>query len=239
MTTITERAAHTAAEYEHRNIVHLCGKMVSKKRLKRDTLLVIISCGHKKERKDKNGKILRDIVRVTFFDDAAEFYDNRFEVGDFVIINGISQLVRDHYNGTSAVSIWGISMGPKFIGGKMLPDQNRVYLLGKIDTAAVISKNYILLNVKTTVTKERKYLGSSNEISNISQTYTSVTPVGIRCNGDANQLIRKFTPGTYINASGFIDTKRLVIDETHTHIVNRVISTQLEIVGDIQPVKLS
>mgnify|MGYP007010059353 FL=1 len=119
----------------------------------------------------------------------------------------------------------------------MIPDHNQVNILGKIESAAVISKNYILINVKTTVQKERKYLGESNEISSITQTYTSVTPIGVRCDGDAAQVVKQFTPGTYINSSGYVDTKKMDIDETHTHIVNRIISTRLEIVGDIQPVK--
>ena len=237
MTKVTVRAAHTANEFEHHNLVHLCGKLVSKKRIKRDTLLVVISCGSRRERKDKDGKIIRDIIRVTFYDDAAKAYDERFETGDFVTISGISQLVRDHYNGTSAVAIWGITMGPKYVKGHMIPDHNQVNILGKIESAAVISKNYILINVKTTVQKERKYLGESNEISSITQTYTSVTPIGVRCDGDAAQVVKQFTPGTYINSSGYVDTKKMDIDETHTHIVNRIISTRLEIVGDIQPVK--
>ena len=237
MTKVTVRAAHTANEFEHHNLVHLCGKLVSKKRIKRDTLLVVISCGSRRERKDKDGKIIRDIIRVTFYDDAAKAYDERFETGDFVTISGISQLVRDHYNGTSAVAIWGITMGPKYVNGHMLPDHNQVNILGKLESAAVISKNYILINVKTTVQKERKYLGESNEISSITQTYTSVTPIGVRCDGDAAQVVKQFTPGTYINSYGYVDTKKMDIDETHTHIVNRIISTRLEIVGDIQPVK--
>ena len=237
MTKVTVRAAHTANEFEHHNLVHLCGKLVSKKRIKRDTLLVVISCGSRRERKDKDGKIIRDIIRVTFYDDAANAYDERFETGDFVTISGISQLVRDHYNGTSAVAIWGITMGPKYVNGHMIPDHNQVNILGKIESAAVISKNYILINVKTTVQKERKYLGESNEISSITQTYTSVTPIGVRCDGDAAQVVKQFTPGTYINSYGYVDTKKMDIDETHTHIVNRIISTRLEIVGDIQPVK--
>lgn len=237
MTKVTVRAAHTANEFEHHNLVHLCGKLVSKKRIKRDTLLVVISCGSRRERKDKDGKIIRDIIRVTFYDDAAKAYDERFETGDFVTISGISQLVRDHYNGTSAVAIWGITMGPKYVNGHMIPDHNQVNILGKIESAAVISKNYILINVKTTVQKERKYLGESNEISSINQTYTSVTPIGVRCDGDAAQVVKQFTPGTYINSYGYVDTKKMDIDETHTHIVNRIISTRLEIVGDIQPVK--
>lgn len=237
MTKVTVRAAHTANEFEHHNLVHLCGKLVSKKRIKRDTLLVVISCGSRRERKDKDGKIIRDIIRVTFYDDAAKAYDERFETGDFVTISGISQLVRDHYNGTSAVAIWGITMGPKYVNGHMIPDHNQVNILGKIESAAVISKNYILINVKTTVQKERKCLGESNEISSITQTYTSVTPIGVRCDGDAAQVVKQFTPGTYINSSGYVDTKKMDIDETHTHIVNRIISTRLEIVGDIQPVK--
>lgn len=237
MTKVTVRAAHTANEFEHHNLVHLCGKLVSKKRIKRDTLLVVISCGSRRERKDKDGKIIRDIIRVTFYDDAAKAYDERFETGDFVTISGISQLVRDHYNGTSAIAIWGITMGPKYVNGHMIPDHNQVNILGKIESAAVISKNYILINVKTTVQKERKYLGESNEISSITQTYTSVTPIGVRCDGDAAQVVKQFTPGTYINSYGYVDTKKMDIDETHTHIVNRIISTRLEIVGDIQPVK--
>ena len=196
MTKVTVRAAHTANEFEHHNLVHLCGKLVSKKRIKRDTLLVVISCGSRRERKDKDGKIIRDIIRVTFYDDAAKAYDERFETGDFVTISGISQLVRDHYNGTSAVAIWGITMGPKYVNGHMIPDHNQVNILGKIESAAVISKNYILINVKTTVQKERKYLGESNEISSITQTYTSVTPIGVRCDGDAAQVVKQFTPGT-------------------------------------------
>lgn len=120
------------------------------------------------------------------------------------------RLVRDHYNGTSAVAIWGITMGPKYVNGHMIPDHNQVNILGKIESAAVISKNYILINVKTTVQKERKYLGESNEISSITQTYTSVTPIGVRCDGDAAQVVKQFTPGTYINSTDMWTRKRWI-----------------------------
>ena len=64
MTKVTVRAAHTANEFEHHNLVHLCGKLVSKKRIKRDTLLVVISCGSRRERNDVKTKMVKPFATL-------------------------------------------------------------------------------------------------------------------------------------------------------------------------------
>ena len=234
MDSIVVKEANNSEDYKNRNMVHLCGKLVSKKRLQRDTLMMMVSC-ERKGTLNKDGEKVYRLIRVMFYDDAAEFYDNRFEVGDFVTVNGIAQLIRNHYTGTSAVSIWGITMGPKYVDGRMIPDHNQVAILGKIDSAVALTKDYILLNVKTVVQKERKFLGQTKEASSITKEYTSVTPIGLRCNGNASELIKQFTVGTHVNIVGFVDSRRMKIDETHTHIVNRVICNHIEIIGQSQP----
>ena len=239
--TVNVIKTSSATDFIHHNVVQLCGKIVNKKRMKRDELRFTLSCGRgKKVRKNKDGKIIRDVINVTFFDDAANALDERFEVGDFVTVNGVVQNIRDHYNASNTVTVWGLSMGPKYVRNRMIPDHNTVQLRGKIVSAAVINRNYIIVNVLTVVDKERRYMGESTELSKIVTKYRSVTPVGIRCNGNAHEMLKYYTEGTYVNVFGFIDgTKSMKIDAEHSRRVSRVLGVKVDIVGDIQPAKHS
>lgn len=237
--TVNVIKASSASDFEHHNVVQLCGRIVGKKRIKRDELKFTISCGRgNRVRKNKEGKILRDVISVTFFNDAAEALDNRYEVGDFVTVNGVAQNVRDHYHATNAVTVWGIYMGPKYVRDRMIPDRNKVNLRGKVTSSSVVSKDYIIINVLTVVDKERRYMGESPDISKITNKYRSVTPVGIRCNGNANEMIKNFTEGTYVDVYGFVDTRTVHIDEGHKRLINRIFGIKVDVVGDIQPAKV-
>jgi len=218
--------------------VHLCGKIVRIDRVKKDEVRFMISCGHgKRQKKDKNGKIERDLIAVSFFDEAARTYEERFEVGDFVTVNGVAQTIRDHYNGTSYVSIWGLAMGTKFARGKMIPDHNRVNIRGKIASAVAMSDNYILLNVATAAEKSRPNPNLESENKRLTDIYRSITPIGIRCHGDAKQLVKQYTPGTWVDCSGFIDDRVVDRDEFKKR-VYRIISLKTTIIGEVQRVMM-
>ena len=96
MTKVTVRAAHTANEFEHHNLVHLCGKLVSKKRIKRDTLLVVISCGSRRERKDKDGKRVKEVVngkKVTVYDEVEKEIKKDVKVDNKKAIEKFKEMV--------------------------------------------------------------------------------------------------------------------------------------------------
>ena len=55
--TVNVIKASSASDFEHHNVVQLCGRIVGKKRFKRDELKFTISCGRgNRVRKDKDGK---------------------------------------------------------------------------------------------------------------------------------------------------------------------------------------
>jgi len=218
------------------NSVHLCGKIIRIESTKKNEVRFMLSCGHgKKQRKDKNGKIERDLIAVIFFDEAARKYKERFVEGDFVTVNAVAQTIRDHYNGTSYVEIWGLSMGPKFVRGKMIPDHNRVNIRGKITSAVAMSDNYILMNVLTAAEKSRPNPNEDSEIKKLTETYKSITPIGIRCNGNAKTLAKQYTEGTWVDCSGFIDDRVVDRDEFKKR-VYRIISLKTTIIGEVQRV---
>lgn len=220
------------------NNVHVCGKIV-KKVLKKKEVLFILSCGHGKNPvKNKDGLILRDIITVHFFDDQATFYNERFVEGDFVTVNAVAQTVRDHYSGSYVVETWGISMGPKRINGKIINDCNTVHIRGKIESVNVISNDYIIINVLTKVDKSHKNTNKDSNVEKITQSYKSVTPIGIRCHGDAKEIAwTNYTEGTWVNVNAFIYGKNINQNGLKKH-VERVIAKNVEIVGTVQPHKI-
>lgn len=230
---MTDKSMFTA----HNN-VHLCGKVIRKVEKKKEVLF-ILSCGHGKEpKKNKDGLILRDVITVHFFDDQAKFYNSRFEEGDFVTVNAIVQTVRNRYEGSYAVEMWGISMGPKRINGKTIRDCNNIQIRGKIESVNVISKDYIIINVLTKVDKSYKNPNHESEVKKITKTFKSITPIGIRCNGDAKDIAwDNYTEGTWVDVNAFVYGKKINKKGVTRH-VERVIAKNVSIVGNIQPHKI-
>lgn len=218
------------------NSVHLCGKIIRIECQKKNEARFMISCGHgKHQKKDENGKINRDLIAVTFYDEAARKYTERFVAGDFVTVNAVAQTIRDHHTGTNYVSIWGLAMAPKFIHGKMIPDHNRVNIRGKITSSVAMSDNYILLNVLTITEKNRPNPNEDSEFKKLTDKYKSITPIGIRCNGNAKEMIKQYTEGTWVDCSGFIDDKIVDRDEFKRR-VYRIVSLKTTVIGEVQRV---
>lgn len=219
------------------NNVHFCGKIINKIKRKKD-LIFILSCGHgKNQRPDRNGLIPRDIITVHFFDEQAEHYDKRFETEDFVTVVAVAQTVRDRYEGTYKVEFWGLSMGPKKVNGKIINDCNNVSIRGKIESVKVINPNYIIINVLTKLDKNFRNPNMDSEIKKITKTFKSVTPIGIKCHGDAEKVAwDNYTEGTWVNVNAFVYGQKLVKDQQH---VERVIAKNVSIIGNVQPHKIS
>lgn len=228
-----EKSAFTA----HNN-VHLCGKIIHKTTKKKE-ILFTLSCGHgRRQRKNKNGLILRDVITVHFFDETVEYYNERFETGDFVTVNAIAQTVRNHYEGTYDVQLWGIMMNPKRVNGKTIPDCNNVHIRGKIDSVNVISKDYILINVLTKVEKSYRNTNETSSVEKITDSFKSITPVGIRCNGDAKDIAWKnYTEGTWVDVKGFVYGNKIRKQSKQIR-VERIIAKTVTIVGNVQPHKI-
>lgn len=221
------------------NNVHLCGKIVRKVEKKREVIFVL-SCGHGvNQKKDKNGLIQRDVISVHFFDDQATMYNNRFEEGDFVTVTAVMQTVRNHYTGTYTVETWGLSMGPKYVNGKIIRDCNNVQIRGKIESVNVINDNYIIINVLTKVDKNFKNPNKESEKVKLTKSFKSVTPIGIRCNGDAKDVAwNNYTEGTWVDVRAFVYGKKISKDNKMQH-VERVIAKTVSVVGNVQPHKIT
>lgn len=230
--------ANDKSMFVSHNSVHLCGKIIRIERPKKNEIRFMLSCGHKNMKQDKDGKFERDLIAVTFFDEAARKYEDRFVEGDFVTVNGVAQTIRDHYNGTSYVSIWGLSMGPKYVNGKMIPDHNNVNIRGKITSAVVMNKNYILLNVITAAEKSRPNPNLESEHKKLTDTYRSITPIGIRCRGNAKDEIKKYTEGTWVDCYGYIEDK--VVDRGEfKRRMYRIMALKTTVIGETQKVKVT
>lgn len=221
------------------NNVYESGKIV-KVIKKKDSIIFVLSCGHGRPRRNKDGKyqpqmnkdglILRDVMSVKFFDDAAAHYAELFKEGDFVSVNAVAQTVKDRYNQTDRVELWGISMSEK--RGRF--DRNEVEIRGKITTAALISDNYILVNLLTSVEKKRVNFKPGSQFPTKEETYKSITPIGIRCQGDAKEQMKNFTQGTWLHVSAFVYGRMLNKNEKQLR-VQRIIAKRIEVIGDVQP----
>lgn len=134
--------------FSHKNNVKLCGKIVRKIERKNKTIFVL-SCGAKKNLVDKSGKIKRDLISVTYYDIAARFYSNRFNVGDFVFVNGYL-IYKNRQTNITGVSMFN-QLNKKTKEFKK--QTNQVHVAGKVESAVKLSDNYILLNILTDSSK--------------------------------------------------------------------------------------
>ena len=224
-------------EFEYINEVYLCGKIISKKYNPKSIELVItvsIDCGNKKRVKNEKGQIIRDLVTVRFMNVPATVYASRFNKGDFVYIRGVAQNIKNAMNRSSHTEIWGLEMNTK---SKRARDKNRVHIRGKVDTAKVLSPNYIILNVVTHTDETFVNPVKDSDVKDFARKFRSVTPVGIRCKGDAREVIRAYTPGTWIDNKGFVDVKTREKDNK-IHREMRIISVKHRVVGQTQPIKV-
>ena len=216
------------------NNFQICGKIVKilqRKKCKK----FIISCGHNGPiRKNKDGLILRDLVTVSFFNKDAEYYESMYKEGDFVSVNGVVQNVRNRVNNTSHVEFWGLTMSSAWIKNKKKRDCNEVNIKGKIESAHAISDNYLIINVYTLVERSRPNNNPDSDINKLTDTYRSITPVGIRCDGDAKELEKSvYTLGTWVDVKAFIYGKTRKKNDNITKI-ERIIAKKIDIVGEVQ-----
>lgn len=224
------------SEFTYQNSVLLHGK-ITKTIEKKDGVVFVLSCGksnthsRKKIKMDKKGRYLREVVSVRYFDDLADKYKKEFHVGDFVSASGIVQNVKDHYNRKDSLAIWGLTMFPCKAGD----DTDQVFLQGITDSAVVISDNYILLNLRTAVEKKILNVKENAEHPLIEDTFRSISPVGIRCHGDANEQIKRFTKGTWIRVDAFV-YGRIIKKKGEDIKVQRIIanSSNAEVIGQVQ-----
>ena len=230
-------------EFIFANNAYVCGRIVKTITYK-EQFIVIISSGNTKNPKvNKDGKIMRQLIKVVFFDQDAAYYSTRFKTGDFVKAYGVIQNVINPSKRISKIEIWGQGMSKERYNPKTHMDHNSIYLKGKVQTANKISDDYIIVNVLTKVDKVRQNRNPDSEIKEFTAQYKSITPIGIRCQKDAAEQLKKYTLGTWVEVNGRIFNKKRSIvtkteDETENttknYIENRMIATSVKIVGEIQ-----
>lgn len=233
-------------EFVSHNNVSLCGKIVKAFRAKRDEVRFEISIGRsaapvfdektgKKRypfKRDENGKVLSERIVVRFFDRQADELFDTYKVGDYVNVTAVAQTVRNHYDGTSKTDIWGLSMNPKVINGKLINDHNHLDLRGKIVSSNAVNDNLVIVNILTKVEKKFPTGNGSFYV----QKYKSITPVGIyRKDGTARELDKNFTKGTWINVKGYLTTvkKETGIDSFKRQVLLR--GVKVDVIGVTQP----
>lgn len=217
--------------YMARNAVSLSGKLIKIIRHKKSACFVL-SCGHPgKQKRLKNGLIKRDIITVRFFGKDAAYYLANFQIGDFVIVNAVAQLVRNHDEMTSRLEFWGIFM-QKNTNRRKLKDKNKVELRGKITTATAYNDNYLIVNILTYLEKSRPNTNRESAVKRLSENYKSITPVGLKVDGNAKELAGKtYTKGTWVDVEGFVYGQKVGDQERH---VERIIAKKISIIGNIQ-----
>lgn len=229
------------------NNVSLCGRIMKILRTKKDEVRLTLGVargdkpiviGDKKTyplKRDASGKIIREYITIKFFDDMATFVNDNYVVGDFVIISGVVQNVRNHYDNTNAVNIWGTNIAPKRQGERMVNDHNRVVLRGKVINCNVINDNFAIVNVLTKVDKNVK---ANNSLGKVTETYKSVTPIGYYFKeNNARREAARFTKGTWVNITGYVkvkEDKAKSIDGKHK-LNTYIYAISDEIIGNIQP----
>ena len=186
-------------QYIPQNEAILQGKIIRINE-KKNQVIFTLSCGNGRQKKNKDGLILRDIVSVRFFDEESRYYKEHFHVGDFVSATAICQNIRDHYNQTTRLNFWGITMGT----ARDSQDKNDIHIRGKITTAATVSDDYLIVNILTYLEKKRPNTRANTDIPVLSEMYKSITPVGVRCDGDAKEIVKSFTKGTWLDIEGFV-----------------------------------
>lgn len=218
-------------DFVYKNIVNLCGKIVKVYPSGRDGTVFVLSCGHgRKQKKNKDGLILRNVIPVYFYDQDAKFYAKKYKVGDFVTVNGVAQTIKGFSE--DRTSIWGLSMGPKYFKGrKPIMDKNMVAIRGKIDRTTVLNPNYVIVNVYTYTEKSRPNPNKESSNTRLTAMYKSITPIGIRCHGNAREVARLYTKGTWIDCRGFVDD-RAVGDKGMKKM--HIIATHVDVIGQIQ-----
>ena len=223
----------TKEDFMAHNNVHLCGKIIKKSSNSKE-LRVVLSCGHGKHmKKDKNGRFERNIVTVKFFGKAAEIYGTKYNAGDFVTVNAIAQTKKNPYTGDAHLEIWGLAMAPKIEEGKFIRDHNHVSIRGKVVSASVANNGLVVVNIFTNM--EKKYLNpiKNDNVPFVTEKFRSITPVGIWCKGDAKEVVKQFTRGTWVDISGFADSKRIEKDN-HIYIKQMIIALKAQVIGSTQ-----
>lgn len=235
-------------DFTSHNSVSLCGRIMKILRTKKDEVRVTlgiarggkpveISDGKKVYplMRDKEGRIVREYVTVKFFDDMAKNIEERYTNGDFVVISGVVQNVRNHYDNTNTINIWGTNIAAKRQGERIINDHNRIALRGKIASSTVINDNFAIVNV---LTKVDKNVRASNSAGKITEAYKSITPIGYYFKeGGARREVAKFTKGTWINITGYVKSKENAPKNAAENPRRRiyVYATSSEIIGNIQP----
>lgn len=229
-----EKRVPTKEDFTYVNIVNLCGKIL-KVYPSGKGYLFLLSCGRFKEVKNKDGLILRNIIGVYFYGKEGEYYKEHFSPGEFVAVNGVAQTKIAFEE--SHTEIWGISMVSKYNKNrKPIHDMNYVNIRGKIDRSVVINDNYILLNVYTITDKSHRNLNKESEIKKLTTTYKSITPIGIHCRGNAKELIKQYTKGTWVNCKGFVDDKAYMVNNKRKKKMH-IIAFDTEVIGQTQIVQ--
>ena len=181
--------------------------------------------------RDKKGLFKRDILKVSFFEESAKMYEEKFKIGDTVIVIAAVQSLKNTENGRVIKSIiYGINMMPGDINNHK-KDFNDFSLTGKIKTAKAINDNYIIVNVETICNKKYKNPREETKHPFLTKQFRSITAIGINTKGNAKDLVyTKYTPGTWINIEGTCQGRK----DKQGKINVRFISSKDSIVGDIQ-----
>jgi hypothetical protein len=214
------------------NEVHLKGKIFKILNQKHYTD-ILLSVGHGPEwrlPKDKNGRYIRDIVRVRFIEGDSKNAIASFKEGDKVSIGAVTQTAIDVLTNRSKKTVlFGFTVSPM---KEKEFDMNKFTIVGKIESAKAVSDKYIIINIKSNVEKKIKNTRESSETPYFIKNFKGLVSFGIRINdGSAKDLVyTKYTPGTWISASGYIQGRKNKQNMQEM----RLITTKHEIVGQVQ-----
>ncbi len=226
-------------DFVFHNSFTVCGKIVFKRPIKNGNLFAL-SIARNTRKKDEKGRPIKAyrMVDVHFEGATGKFYDKQFETGDFVIIGGVTQKVRNFYLARDMVKLVGLTMAPKIIGRYENHDSNRVNIRGRITKSAAVNDELVICNLFTNVHRKFRNPNPEGTIEFFEDDFISETPVAIwrtrEGEHDAKAFVTQLTKGTWLDVSGFIDTKKMELRDGRTFTEQRLIARDIYVVGDIQ-----
>jgi len=229
---MSELIKSTGNEFKFYNTATVAGKLVYKGTLK-DANVFTISV------KTYRGKEPMFTNIAVYFEGAlGKTYDTLYEVGDMVAVSGLCQKFRNQTLARDEVKIYGLTMTPKTGENYFVKDQRIVNIRGRIAKTVVISNELLLVYLYTNVHKTYKNPNKESDKEFFEDDYISETPIAILRRGegehDAILVARELTKGTWLDVSGWINTKRKELKNGKHITEQQLVAKNVFIIGEIQ-----
>jgi len=219
-------------EFEFHNSVIISGKLIFKKQLKNKHVFTVSV----KKGRGQAAKYTR--ISVYFEGALGSTYDKMFELGDMVVISGVSQKKRNYDIARDQVEVYGLTMSSRIASGKEIFDRKNMNIRGRITKTVVISNEIILVYLYTNVHKKVKNPNKESDKEFFEIDYVSETPVAIHRNKEGEhdvQIIKnELTKGTWLDVTGWINTRYTTLKDGREITEQQLVARDVFVIGTVQ-----